>query len=105
MNCLDYINLTVPKVTRSEMQLPLDILNYSYRLLFKGSSFPTKGVQQDFNLVQYFEKHKPGSVAVVFTHDTQMFYVLRTLIGIEGVFKMFKGNIAMNFLSCLHFKI
>lgn len=105
MNCLDYVNRTVPGVTRSDMQLPLDLINHTYKLLFQSQSFPSKGVRQDFLLTQELYDRNPFDVAVVFTHDTQMFYFLRSLLGIDGVFKMFDGNMVMNFLSCIHFKL
>ena len=64
------------------MQLPLDIINHNYYMLFQSQSFPTRGVQQDFSLVQELYEKNPNNVAVIFTHDTQMFFVLRSLLGI-----------------------
>ena len=87
------------------MKLPLDIVNHEYLTMFLQQSFPTKAVQQDFLLVQHFNRVHPNNVVVVFTHDAQLFFILRSLLGVKGVFELMGGNMVMKFLSCLHFKV
>lgn len=56
-------------------------------------------------MVQDLYNKKSADVAVILTHDSHLFYFIRSLIGIEKLMVMFDRKMVMSFMSCLHLSL